>query len=99
MACKGPIVHPGCQQSASKPAWHGLTSHVLAIQASPVYLRRCDVEGRPRPGVDEGGEVFTRQRPQGSNLSPTRTNSGMGLSVVSADAWSTAFQLCLMTRR
>ena len=37
-------VHPGCQQSASNPASHSLASHLLAIEASPVYLRRCDVK-------------------------------------------------------
>jgi hypothetical protein len=38
------VVHPGCQQSASNPASHSLAPHMLAIEASPVYLRRRDVE-------------------------------------------------------
>ena len=34
----------GCQQSASNLASRSLASHVLAIEASAVYLRRCDVK-------------------------------------------------------
>ena len=34
-----------CQQSASNPASHSLASHELAIEASAVYVRLCDVKG------------------------------------------------------
>jgi hypothetical protein len=45
MACKESEEYPRrCQQSASNPASHSLASHVLAIEASPIYLRLCAVE-------------------------------------------------------
>ena len=35
---------PECQQSASNPASHSLASHVPAVEASRIYLRRCDAK-------------------------------------------------------
>jgi hypothetical protein len=41
---KGVRGAPECQQSASNPASHSLASHVLAIEVSRIYLRRCEVK-------------------------------------------------------
>ena len=43
-----------------------LAWHVSAIEASAVYLRRREWRAWLRLGLVAGGEVFTRQRPQGS---------------------------------
>jgi len=47
---------PRCQQSASNRTSRGLASHVLALGASPVYLRRHGGEGSDVMDVVEGAK-------------------------------------------